>query len=229
MRRPSNASPESRRLRLAKCLLALVWLAIIAICLLHKDEFTLEGILNYTPRQPALAVLLLWALFAVKSLSIFLYSGFLYAANGILFSLPAAILLNIAGTAVMVSIPYWLGKKLGSRAVQYIRERYPKAATLHELRSGSDFFFVLIMRLLGILPADILSAYMGAVGIQYRDYLPACLLGFLATCILFPIMGMNISNPSSPQFLIAAGIDLAAMVTSCVVFHFYRKHRHQTA
>ena len=58
MRRPSNASPESRRLRLAKCLLALVWLAIIAICLLHKDEFTLEGILNYTPRQPALAVLL---------------------------------------------------------------------------------------------------------------------------------------------------------------------------
>lgn len=71
MRRPSNASPESRRLRLAKCLLALVWLAIIAICLLHKDEFTLEGILNYTPRQPALAVLLLWALFAVKSLSIF--------------------------------------------------------------------------------------------------------------------------------------------------------------
>ena len=75
--------PESRRLRLAKCLLALVWLAIIAICLLHKDEFTLEGILNYTPRQPALAVLLLWALFAVKSLSIFLYSGLLYAAGGI--------------------------------------------------------------------------------------------------------------------------------------------------
>jgi len=115
----------------------------------------------------------------------------------------------------MVSISYWLGKKLGSRAVQYIRERYPKAATLHELRSGSDFFFVLIIRLLGILPADI----------QYRDYLPACLLGFLATCILFPIMGMNISNPNSPQFMMAAGIELTGMVTSCMVFHFYRKHR----
>lgn len=106
MRRPSNASPESRRLRLTKCLLALVWLAIIAICLLHKDEFTLEGILNYTPRQPALAVLLLWALFAVKSLSIFLYSGLLYAAGGILFPLPVAIAVNVAGTAVMVSLPY---------------------------------------------------------------------------------------------------------------------------
>lgn len=180
MRRPSNASPESRRLRLAKCLLALVWLAIIAICLLHKDEFTLEGILNYTPRQPALAVLLLWALFAVKSLSIFLYSGLLYAAGGILFPLPVAIAVNVAGTAVMVSLPYWLGKKLGSQAVQYILRRWPKSAMLHDLRGGSDFFFVLIVRLLGVLSADVVSAYMGAVGVKYRDYLPACLLGFFA-------------------------------------------------
>lgn len=63
---------------------------------------------------------MLWALFAVKSLSIFLYSGLLYAASGILFPLPVAIAVNIAGTAVMVSIPYWLGKRLGSQAVQYI-------------------------------------------------------------------------------------------------------------
>ena len=223
MRRPSNASPESRRLRLAKCLLALVWLAIIAICLLHKDEFTLEGILNYTPRQPALAVLLLWALFAVKSLSIFLYSGLLYAAGGILFPLPVAIAVNVAGTAVMVSLPYWLGKKLGSQAVQYILRRWPKSAMLHDLRGGSDFFFVLIVRLLGVLSADVVSGYMGAVGVRYKEYLPACLLGFLSACILFPIMGMSLSDIRSLQFLIAASIQLAEMLISCVTLHFYRR------
>lgn len=219
----TNASPEKRHLRLAQCLLALLWLAIIIICLLHRDEFTLEGILTYTPRQPVLAALLLLLLFAIKSLSIFLYSGLLYAASGILFPLPAAILVNLAGTAIMVSIPYWLGKKLGRQGVQYILRRWPKSAMLHELRSGSDFFFVLIVRLLGVLPADVVSAYMGAVGVKYTAYLPACLLGFLTTCILFPIMGMSISDPRSPQFLIAAGIELAAMLTSCIVFHFYRK------
>lgn len=150
---------DAQKLRRAEAVMGLVWVAIIVVCLVNQKDFTLERILNYAPSQPLLAALVMLVLFAVKSLSIFLYSGFLYAANG-------------------------------------------------------------------ILPADILSAYMGAVGIQYRDYLPACLLGFLAACILFPIMGMNISNPSSPQFLIAAGIDLAAMVTSCVVFHFCRKHRH---
>lgn len=214
---------DAKRLRLAEILMGVVWLAIIVACLVYKEDFTLEDILNYTPRQPALAALVLIALFAVKSLSIFLYSGFLYAASGILFSLPVAILINIIGTAVMVSIPYWMGKKLGSRAAQYVVDHYSKASMLHQMRSGNDFFFVLITRLLGILPADVVSAYMGAVGIRYRDYLPGCLLGFLTTCILFPIMGMSISDVTSPQFLIAAGIELAAMLTSCIVFHFYRK------
>lgn len=222
-------SPDAKRFRRMKLVMGLVWAAIIVVCLVKKDEFTLDSILNYTPNQPVLAALVLLALFAVKSLSIFLYSGFLYVASGILFSLPVAIALNIAGTAVMVSIPYWLGKKLGSRAVQYILNRYPKAFVLHELRSGSDFFFVLIVRLLGVLSADVVSAYMGAVGIKYKDYLPACLLGFLTTCILFPIMGMSISDIHSPQFLIAAGIELTVMLTSCIVFHFYRKKRHAPA
>ena len=101
MPKQDHTPPEAFRLRLAKCLLALVWLAIIAVCLLHKDEFTLEGILSYTPRQPILAAAMLWALFAVKSLSIFLYSGLLYAASGILGA--AAVLL-----AANAAMRFWL-------------------------------------------------------------------------------------------------------------------------
>lgn len=139
MRKSGKAPPENRHLRLVKCLLLLIWLTIIAVCLMHKDEFTLEGILTYTPKQPVLAALVLLALFAVKSLSVFLYCGFLYAASGVLFSLPIAIFVNFLGTSVMVSIPYWFGKKLGNSAVQHIMDRYPKAAVLHDLRSGNDF------------------------------------------------------------------------------------------
>lgn len=139
-----------------------------------------------------------WAaceLFVLFSMMRFLRIGPLYAASGVLFPLPVAIAVNLAGTAVMVSLPFWLGKKLGSQAVQYILRRWPKSAMLRELRGGSDFFFVLIVRL----------------------------LGFLTTCVLFPIMGMSLSDIRSPQFLTAAGIQLAAMLASCIAFHFYRK------
>lgn len=171
---------------------------------------------------------MLLALFAVKSLSVLIYCGFLYAACGILFPLPIAILLSIAGCAIMSSIPYWLGKRLGSQAAQHISRRYSKAAYLHDLRSGNDFFFVLIVRLLGILPADVVSAYMGAVNVRYRNYLPACLLGSLPTCILFPIMGMSISDMSSSQFLVSAGIKLASVLISCIAFRIYRKRHRVT-
>lgn len=132
MHKSSNTSPENRRIRIAKCLLALVWFTIIAVCLLHKDEFTLEGILSYTPQQPILAAAVLWMLFAVKSLSIFLYSGLLYAASGILFPLPVAIAVNIAGTAVMVSIPYWLGKSWAVKqcSIFCIAGRSPPCSTI---------------------------------------------------------------------------------------------------
>lgn len=73
---------HAEQLRLARCLLGAVWLVIIVLCLLHREDFTLEGILTYSPRHPALAAALLLALFAVKSLSIFLYSGLLYATGG---------------------------------------------------------------------------------------------------------------------------------------------------
>ena len=34
-------------------------------------------------------------------------------------------------------------------------------------------------------------------------------LSVSATCVLFPILGTNITNPGSPQFLVSAGIELA--------------------
>lgn len=220
-----GGAAHAGRMRLIKCALGAVWLIIIAACLLHRDELTLEGILSYTPRQPLLAALALLLMFALKSLSVFVYCGLLYAACGVLFPLPAAIAVSVAGTAVMVSIPYWLGKKLGSRAVQYIMEKYPKASLLRDIRGGNDFFFVLTVRLLVKLSSDVVSAYMGAAGVRYREYLPASLLGLLPLCVLFPIMGMSVSDVRSPKFLIAAGIELAIMLISGVAFYFYQKKR----
>ena len=221
MPRVSKTAADRQHLRLAKVLVGLVWLAIIALCLVYKDSFTLEGILTYTPDKPLLAALVLVALFAVKSLSVFLYSGFLYMAAGVLFPLPAAIAVNLAGTAVMVTLPYLLGQKLGGRAVEY----WPKAAALHDLRCDSDFFFVLLIRLLNVFSLDMVSAYMGAVGVKYRAYLPASLLGLASMCVLFPIMGGSLADVHSPQFLLSAGIQLAIMLVSCAVFYLRQKEK----
>lgn len=206
-------------------ILILVWAALLLFCLLNKDRFTVDGVLSYTPENAVLSAAFMMFLFALKSISVFIFSGILFAANGILFPLPAAILLNVLGAAVMVSLPYWLGRRLGGDVVGRIVEKYPKAAAFRQLQTGHELLFSFIARAVNILPSDIVSLYMGAMGISYRKYLSGSILGMLLSLITFPIMGMNIANPGSPAFLWSIGIQAAVSAVSIGGFWLVRRKK----
>lgn len=221
----AKQSPESLSMKKYQIILILVWVALLLFCLLNKDRFTVDGVLSYTPENAVLSAAFMMFLFALKSISVFIFSGILFAANGILFPLPAAILLNVLGAAVMVSLPYWLGRRLGGDVVGRIVEKYPKAAAFRQLQTGHELLFSFIARAVNILPSDIVSLYMGAMGISYRKYLPGSILGMLLSLITFPIMGMNIANPGSPTFLWSIGIQAAVSAVSIGGFWLVRRKK----
>lgn len=221
----AKQSPESLSMKKYQIILILVWAALLLFCLLNKDRFTVDGVLSYTPENAVLSAAFMMFLFALKSISVFIFSGILFAANGILFPLPAAILLNVLGAAVMVSLPYWLGRRLGGDVVGRIVEKYPKAAAFRQLQTGHELLFSFIARAVNILPSDIVSLYMGAMGISYRKYLPGSILGMLLSLITFPIMGMNIANPGSPAFLWSIGIQAAVSAVSIGGFWLGRRKK----
>ena len=134
-------SKQGRGIWVWKLCVSLLWAAVILFCFVHRKEISVSEILRFTPSNPVLAAAIILLLFAVKSLTIVLYSGLLYAANGILFPLPVAVGLNLLGTAVMVSIPYLIGRKLGKNIVERVVAKYPKAEQLRELRQENDLFF----------------------------------------------------------------------------------------
>ena len=194
--------------RAYKIILLCVWLVILTVCLVNRDRFSVDGVLHYSPRNPLTAVLFMLFLFALKSLSVFIFSGILFAASGILFPLPAAIAVNVLGAAVMVSLPYWLGRKLG--------------------KDAADGILSFITRAINILPSDILSLYMGATGINYPRYLTGSLLGMALSLVTFPIMGMNITEPASPWFW--ASIVIQILVSAFFIGGYwlcYRKKRRE--
>lgn len=223
------AHTDSKRRKAAvwiwRILSPLLWLGIITIIFLHRKEFTVDAILAFTPSQPLLAALTMLALFALKSVSIVLYSGILFAVDGILFPLPWAIFLNLLGVAVMVTIPWVIGRKTGAASVEQIVKKYPKAEHLRNFRQRNDFLFVLLVRLLRILPCDIVSLYMGAIQVNYPQYLLGCLLGILPMAVTFPIMGMSITDIHSPVFLASVGAELVFMVLPVVFYQIHRKKR----
>lgn len=209
-----------------KFILIAVWAVILIACFLNRDRFSVDGVLRYSPRNPLLCAVFLLFLFALKSLSVFIFSGILFAASGILFPLSAAIALNVLGAAVMVSLPYWLGRRLGKDAADRVLEKYPKAAALRQMRTGHELSLSFITRAINVLPSDILSLYMGATGINYPKYLAGSLLGMLLSLVTFPIMGMNITEPTSPWFW--ASIVIQVLVSAFFIggyWIYYRKKR----
>ncbi len=204
--------------------------AIVILCIIFRNRFTVHGIVKLTPDSIPLAILTLYALFALKSVSVVLYFGLLYAASGILFPLPLAILVNLGGTVIMCSLPFFIGRWLGTDLVTYLVGRYSKIRELHERKQGNDFKFCLLVRIIRVLPCDPLAFYMGASGVRYVPYLLTSLLGFMSSCVTFPLMGEKITEPGSRQFIIAMCIELCVIAGSFGTYLILtRRHRKKLA
>ncbi len=200
-----------------KTVLICIWAYIVLFCVFNHDKLSVDKVLVYTPENPVLAAVLLLMLFALKSLSVVVYAGILYAASGIIFPFPVALIINILGTAVMVSLPYYIGMQDGAHLAEKIRKKFPKTELLKEFRDGNDFMFTLTVRLIGVLPCDIVSMYFGACKIKYTHYLAACIIGMLPAAVTFPLIGTNISNVGSPEFIISVSVNVALAVISFIV------------
>ena len=209
-----------------KIIILCVWLAILGICLFYRDRFSVESVLQASPQNMPLAALFMMLLFALKSVSVFIYCGILFIASGIIFPLPAAILVNLLGAAVMVSLPYWLGRQIGGELIDSIVRKYPKTAFLRQLQMENELFLSFITRIINILPSDILSLYMGASGIHYGRYLLGSVAGMLLTIVTFPIIGSSITDPASPLFIASVAVQAAVTVASITGYALYlRKKR----
>ena len=209
-----------------KIIILCVWLVILGTCLLYRDQFSVENVLQASPQNMLLAALFLLLLFALKSLSVFIYCGILFIASGIIFPLPAAILVNLLGTAVMVSLPYWLGRQVGGELIDSIIRKYPKTAFLRQLQMENELFLSFITRIINVLPSDILSLYMGASGISYGKYLLGSIAGMLLTIITFPIIGSSITEPASPLFIASVAVQVVVTVVSITGYAVYLKRKH---
>ena len=191
----------------------LLWAALIALCLRFRETL-FDDILRYTPRNSWLAAGVIVALFAVKSVSVVLYSGVLYAASGVLFPLPTALAVSLAGTAVMFLIPYQVGRRSGGESVEQLMEKYPRLHALRDLREKNDFLFTLAVRSMRLLSYDVTSLYLGAAGAAFPAYMGASLLASLPSLVAFTAMGTGAGDLSSPTFWIALGMEAGMLAFS---------------
>ncbi len=211
-----------------RALVVAVWAAVIVLCVCNRDKISVDGIVSLSPGSTAVAVCLMLVLFALKSMTVVIYCGILYAASGILFPLPLALAVNYAGTAIMVTIPFYVGRGLGHEGMEHLVQKHPKLAFLSRSQDESGFTAAFFSRIIGLLPSDPISAYMGAAGLRYREYILGTMLGMTPSVAAFTVMGTSVHDVHSPAFLASVGCILAVSAVAVIVIS-HRRRRQRTA
>ena len=194
-----------------------IWAAIIILAIVERDKITVDAIISYTPSNTWLAVLMLLGGFALKTLSVVFYSGLLFTASGMMFDLPFAIAVNIAGALVMLLEGYAIGHAGGSELVTELSAKYPKFAAFTGIKDDHPFAFALLIRMLKVVNYDIGSMYMGASGVRLFPYLAGSLTALIPELVLFALAGSGISNMNAVPAAAAAVIYIGMTLISAAL------------
>ena len=206
----------------------LIVIIIIAIGLsimvkASEGEITIDTILRYTPDNIYIAIVIILSLFALKSISVVFPLSVLYLASGILFRPFLSVLVSIVGLWITITIPYFIGYVYGKDINVYIKKKYPKIEKLEILQSENTFFVCFITRIVGFLPADILSIYFGICRISYRIYAIAGVSGSLLSIITTTLLGNQLKNPFSKEFVIILICRIGLVIFSIVINYIFSK------
>ena len=203
-----------------------LWAGLILLCFFYKGKFTVENLSQLIPEASWSSAMFIMLLFALKSVSIVFYSGILYAVSGLIFPLPLALAVNIAGSVIMSSIPYFIGKAIGSKLLTKLIDKYPKLSMIRDIQNESQILTCALARLIHVLPSDPVSLYFGASKLGYFRYLLGSLLGLTPMFVCFALMGTSVSDPKSPIFIASVALQLIFILLSVPLYSYiYNRKR----
>jgi len=204
--------------------LAGLGLLALGLLYLHKQHhITMEEILSWQPENLVLAAVVLLCFFAVKSASVFIPLMIPQILAGHLYSRDMALLINLLGLVIVMSVPYWIGKGLGNAKMEQLLQKYPKIQSILKAQDDNQMAFCFMLRACCVPPADMVTMYLGATGMPYLTNVIGGTLGSFPSMVLTTFLGANIRNPESPAFWKALALNVVWVILSGLGFYLFKK------
>ena len=196
---------------------------LIILLFITGREIEPEDLIRYIPAGQITAPLMLLAMYAVKSVSVFLPMLPLQLAAGYLFHPALAVLINAAGYALGAWISYRRGRRAGAQAMEKLMAEHPRLAGIVYEHGDSHVFLSFLLRVIGMIPMDVTSMYLGFTGVPLLPYMLASIAGALPKIAAITLMADSIRDPSSPAFIISAVFTLGLSLLSALIFYVYKR------
>ncbi len=201
-----------------KIITAVLIIIGIIIYLIFGEEITVDNILNMSPRNRIIASIFILILYLIKSMSIVGSIMALYIASGLIFPLYWAIPLNILGVAIGLTYSYKIGYSSGDFLKEKILSKYDKLNEFYSVVKDNEWFSAFIIRIVGLLPHDIVNMFFGSLRISYYKYMTASIIGLMPMMIISTVIGRTITDPTSREFLLAVIMRVVLSISASLIY-----------
>ena len=164
-----------------------------------------------------IAELIILGVYAVKAVMMVVPASLIYISVGMAFDPKRAVIVNLLGIALEVTVTYFLGKFLGKDAVE---------KKIRNTKAGDKFFTMLdknrnaaifLMRFIPAFPIDFSSLFMGAFDFKFFPYLIFSVLGIAPRVIAFTVIGEGIYELIPMKYIVLAVIFAIPVVTAVLL------------
>ncbi len=174
----------------------------------------------------AAAVAAIIGIYFVKSVLFVIPASLIYISVGMAFSPWRAVLINLAGIIVEITVTYLLGIFLGGDYVRKLLEKNKGGRKLLEMDISNRFPVLLGIRFLPVFPIDFVSLFWGASRCKFPRYFFASLLGIMPRVILFTILGDGIYDYIPIHLLVKIIIcAIPVAVAAYLIMHLVKSRK----
>ena len=215
-----------------KEIFSMVMRIAVALAIFVAVVLNYDALVNLDLRVLVGSISVIWyaylaviGVYALKSVVFVVPAMMIYLSVGISFDTPTALILNLAGLAVEITITFFLGRFLGKEYVTKMLEKNKAGQKLLNVKAKTKNSFLFLVRFTG-MPIDFTSLFLGASGFNFIPYFLVSLLGIYPRVLLFTIIGDSIYRYIPKDLiikLVIAAIPVA--VVGFVVYKLVRKRK----
>jgi uncharacterized membrane protein YdjX (TVP38/TMEM64 family) len=148
----------------------------------------------------------------------FLFSSTLLALTaGISFGPFWGTIYTVIGATISACLAFFLARFLGEDFLEWLLHRYtPAIEDLDEKISREGFWIILFLRVVPLVPYDIVNFGAGFSKIRFWPYFWSTLLGLIPSSIVFNFLGRSLLDLRDPRTQLTLALILIVLLTPSI-------------
>ena len=195
-------------------IIAMMLIAIVVGVLFLTDTLDFKSSVAAVSENKPLALTVIFALFLLKGCALIVPFAAVLICSALVFDIQTAVIVNTIGTAICISLSYFVGRFSKELTFDKVMEKHPKFRKYFENASDYSFTFCFAVHSFH-LPMEVQGVLFGLLRTPYLTYLASSMLALLPSMMYMTIFGDNF-DLSNKYFWVFVAVDILVIAIGVI-------------